>query len=228
MNDAIGRVTLVGIGPGSAECITPEAAGLLSAADVLVGSSRALAAVRTMNLIAAGARAVELPAEGMADAVVGVLEREIAGSGNVALVVSGDPGFYSLSRRVTRHFGRERVRAVPGVSSLQILSCRLGRSWAGVATVTLHGRLEQDMGSFVELLRNTDALVVLLGPGEEAAAQIRMLTCEPELAAARAAVGWDLGLPGESVVEYETLAELAEHPGSGNLALLWLERGDVR
>lgn len=228
MNDAAERVALVGIGPGSAECITPEAAGILSAADVLVGSSRTLEAVRAMNLLAPGARIVALPAEGMADAVTGVLEREIAGGGSVVLVVSGDPGFYSLSRRVTRHFGRERVRAVPGVSSLQLLSCRIGRSWAGVATATLHGRFEQDLASFAELLRNADALVVLLGPGEEAAEQIRALTREPELAAARAALGWDLGLHGESVVEYETLAELAEHPGSGSLALLWLERGDVR
>lgn len=218
---------LVGIGPGASAHITPEAALALASADVLVGSGRMLQALNELGLAQQDVRCVELPASGMADAVTDVLDAEISrdGGASVALVVSGDPGFYSLSRRVTRHFGRGRVRAVPGVSSLQLMACRIGRSWVNVATATLHGRGFPDTGALAGRLENSEALALLLGASDDAVAQMRLLAEDERLGGARAAVGWDLGLPKEQVCEAETLRELLRCPYVGRLAILWLERG---
>lgn len=208
--------------------ITREAEEAIASADVLVGSGRLLDSLRGFGCFPRGAKVVELPVTGMADAVLGVLD-EIASSGGnarVALVVSGDPGFYSLSRKVTRAFGRERVRALPGVSSLQVLACRLGRSWVGTASATLHGRELPDLNDLAQKLNASDALVLLLGSGDDAVAQMKAMAEDPFLGSAWAAVGWDLGLPKEQVYEAATLRELTRCPYVGRLALLWLERSE--
>ena len=224
-----GKISVVGVGPGTAAHITQEAAAALASADVLVGSGRVLDALRELGAVSPDARCVELPAAGMADAVCGVLEEAISSGpqAKAALVVSGDPGFYSLSRRVTRYFGRERVRAIPGVSSLQLMACRIGRSWVNVATATLHGRDCPDIGKLAEKLETSEALVLLLGASDDAVAQMRLLGENKKLGEAWAAIGWDLGLPKEQVYEGRTLQELLRCPYVGRLALLWLERGEI-
>lgn len=222
------KISIVGVGPGTENLITQEAAFALSSADILVGSGRMLEALETFESTAKTARRIELPVSGMANAVIGALEEAMTSEpgADVALVVSGDPGFYSLSRKVTRHFGRERVRAIPGISSLQLMACRLGRSWAGVSTATLHGREMPDRGALAEKLKTSDALAVLLGASDDAVAQMRLLSEDPTLGEAWAAVGWDLGLPKEQVCEAQTLRELIRCPYVGWLAILWLSRGD--
>jgi precorrin-6B methylase 1 len=159
----------------------------------------------------------------MADAVVRVLEEE-ARSGGVTLIVSGDPGFYSLAKKVTGHFGRQNVRIIPGISSLQLLASRLGRSWVGVACLTVHGRELPDIADIAEKLRLSPALVVLFGSREEVLERMRWLASDGELASARAALGWDLGLPEERLIEASNLTELSVNPYVGRLALLWLEK----
>lgn len=222
------KISIIGVGPGAENLITHEAAFALSSADILVGSGRMLEALTDFQSVPQTAGRVELPASGMADAVISALEKAAASEpgARVALVVSGDPGFYSLSRKVTRHFGRERVRAIPGISSLQLMACRLGRSWTGISTATLHGREMPGMDSLAERLTASDALVLLLGASDDAVAQMRLLAENQTLGGAWAAVGWDLGLPKEQVYEARTLRELLRCPYVGWLAILWLERGD--
>jgi precorrin-6y C5,15-methyltransferase (decarboxylating) CbiE subunit len=173
----------------------------------------------------AAAKRVELPASGMVDAVVNVLEVELKNShsGNVSLLVSGDPGFYSLAKRVVSHFGREQVRVIPGISSLQIMAAKIGRSWVNARTATVHGRDFPDVSGLVSRLRGSAALVVLLGGADDAAEHMRRLADDDALGRAWAAVGWDLGLPEETVLEAPTLRDLLREPHVGRLALLWLE-----
>lgn len=214
-------IHIVGVGPGSLEWMTQEGQRVLSSAQVVVAGARLLEALP----LRAETRRVELPAAGMADALAGVLEREAA-RGDVVLAVSGDPGFYSLARRAIAHFGRENIRIVPGISSLQILSARLGRSWVNVRTATIHGREYPDRAELRRDLGRAPALAVLLGGADDAVAHMRWLAEDAELAEAWAAVGWDLGLPKEQVFDAPTLRDLLRCPYIGRLALLWLERKD--
>jgi precorrin-6Y C5,15-methyltransferase (decarboxylating) CbiT subunit len=147
-------------------------------------------------------------------------------AGDVTLLVSGDPGFYSLSQKVTARFGEENVSVIPGISSLQLMASRLRKSWAGTAAVTLHGRKRPDMSEIVKKIRKSSALIVLFGaPGDEAS-HIAWLASEPELASAWAAVGWDVGLPGEKIIESPSLSDLDACSHMGRLAVLWLEKRD--
>jgi precorrin-6y C5,15-methyltransferase (decarboxylating) CbiE subunit len=213
-------IRIVGAGPGPREYLTREAASVIDNSRVLVGGKRILEAITCPD----GATKIELP-DGMADAVIDVLERE-SGEGGVTLVVSGDPGFYSLARRVSNHFGRERVSIVPGISSIQIMASRLCRSWAGTATATLHGRISPEIRELVTKIKGASALVVLLGAPHETRDQVEWMTSSRELASAWAAIGWDLGLTGECILESDRLKELDVSSHVGRLAILWLEKNE--
>jgi precorrin-6y C5,15-methyltransferase (decarboxylating) CbiE subunit len=212
-------ISIIGLGPGTFEHMTNEAINALTGADVLVASARMLDAAK----ISPYARRVELPASGMADEVVRVLEYETLHSEEVALVVSGDPGFYSLAKKVIRHFGRDNVNVVPGISALQIMAARIGRSWTNIASNSLHGRNLPDRDDLVKHLVSSPALILLLGTSRDAISHINWLSENDTLAGAWSAIGWDLGLPNELVFEAENLRDLVRSPYVGRLALLWLE-----
>jgi precorrin-6y C5,15-methyltransferase (decarboxylating) CbiE subunit len=198
--------------------MTAEASRAISGAGVVVSGGRLIESLG----VSGGTRCVELPPSGMSDAAVEILERE-SRSGDAVLLVSGDPGFYSLARRVIGHFGMERVRVIPGISSLQIMASRIGRSWANVASVTLHGRRLPDISELSGKLRSAPALAVLLGEMPRAMDHMRWLASDDELGGAWAALGCDLGLPGERVRDAPSLRTLIDGQYVGRLSLLWLE-----
>ncbi len=128
---ARGRLSIVGIGPGSAEWLTPEARRLLQTSDAAVGYSLYLDLVAALiadaerfdsKLGAEEARvrqALALAAEGRA----------------VALVSSGDSGIYALATLVFECLEsgdlpdsatRVEIVVAPGVSAMQAAAARAG------------------------------------------------------------------------------------------------------
>jgi precorrin-6Y C5,15-methyltransferase (decarboxylating) len=199
--------------------MTEQAASAVKNARVLVGGSRVLEAIGPGS----ERRLVELPADGMADAAVGILEDETR-LGDVTLAVSGDPGFYSVAGRVAAHFGRDEVTLIPGISCVQMMAARLRKSWAGVSSATLHGRARPDIGSLASKLSSSPALVLLLGESGKVADNIGWLCSDEGIKRAGAALGWDLGLPGERITEAASLGEIDAEARGGRLAVLWLEK----
>jgi precorrin-6Y C5,15-methyltransferase (decarboxylating) len=214
-------ITIVGAGPGSPEYLTPEAKSAIANSRTVIGGGRILDVICLPEC----ARRVELPSNDMAGAVIQTVKNELD-AGDVTLLVSGDPGFYSLARKVTAHFGGENVSVVPGISSLQLMASRIKKSWAGASAVSLHGRKRPDISDLVKKIRHSSALVVLFGAPEDAAGHIAWLASKPELASAWAAMGWDIGLPGEKIIESPSLEELEAGSHTGRLAVLWLEKSE--
>ncbi|MDR1777886.1 MAG: precorrin-6y C5,15-methyltransferase (decarboxylating) subunit CbiE [Desulfovibrio sp.] len=58
----------------------------------------------------------------------------------VLVLADGDPLFFGLGASLVRRLGREAVRVIPAVSSMQWACARLGLPWHGVVNVSLHGR----------------------------------------------------------------------------------------
>ncbi len=69
-----------------------------------------------------------------------VLDRvdEAPASKKIAVLVTGDPGLFSLSKRVIERFGRSRCRVVPGISSVQAAFALLGLDWADARVIRAH------------------------------------------------------------------------------------------
>jgi len=125
-----GELRVVGIGPGDAGTLTPEARAAIEDADHVVGYRRYLELV-------AGLRhgpGVHAYALGEERARVEKALRLAAGGERVALVCSGDPGVYAMAALVMEvlaaatdpALGRIALRVLPGVSALQAAAARAG------------------------------------------------------------------------------------------------------
>lgn len=129
-------VTLAGIGPGASELVTKEVENAVRNADALFGAKRMLDAM--------DCRAMKYPYYRRED-ILPILE-ELAGKRikdtQVVILFSGDTGFYSGSKKLYEAL-RERddykVRVLPGISSVAMLSSRIGVDWQDAAMVSLHG-----------------------------------------------------------------------------------------
>jgi len=80
---------------------------------------------------------------------------------HIALLVSGDTGFYSLTENILEVFDDENydVEVIPGISSVSSLSAAVGISWQDAALCSMHGR---DC-NIVEYVRRNHSTFVLTG-----------------------------------------------------------------
>lgn len=60
--------------------------------------------------------------------------------GDVGVLVSGDPGFYSLLTYLRDRFSGRRLQVIPGISSVQLAFARLAIPWNDGCLTSLHGR----------------------------------------------------------------------------------------
>ena len=142
------EIVIAGAGAGS---LTQEVRDAISRAGCVCASQR------FMTLIPPGRRFIPLTnfAEAFAE-----IERE---PGQVVILVSGDPGLYSLLPLVKRHFPRKSITVLPGVSSLQVLCARVRESWSDAVIVSAHGRT-LNFGRFLNLVER-NRLVALFCDG---------------------------------------------------------------
>ncbi|MBI5637177.1 MAG: precorrin-6y C5,15-methyltransferase (decarboxylating) subunit CbiE [Nitrospinae bacterium] len=205
-------ITIIGCGPGSAAHLTEEARQCAAGADIMIGSQRLL------DLF---------PRHGGEKIVEGVniekVIREIAarrGKGNIAVLVSGDPGMCSLARPVIRHFGIASCRVVPGISSVQLAFARVGLDWYGAKIVSAHAA---DPSADFSPYLNEDKIAVL-GGRTESAAWMRRLAAS--LGGGRVLyVCENLGLPEEKVAAVNP--EELDGGAIGSLAVFLLVRKEL-
>ncbi len=123
------ELVVVGIGPGSEDDLTHRARKAINSADLVV------AAPRHRGLVPPGRFLLLGKLEDTLAKIAAHLEK-----GSVALVVSGDPGLFSLLPLLKERFPDTPLRVVPGISSIQALCAALGEGWEGAEILSGHGR----------------------------------------------------------------------------------------
>lgn len=136
------ELVVAGAGVGS---LSDEVRDAVSKADIICASER------FRNLVPEGKRYIPLR---NIDAALDAIANE---SGRAVILVSGDPGVYSLLPLVKRRF--QNVRVLPGVSSLQVLCAYAGESWSDAVILSGHGRV-LNVGRFLNLVER-NRLVIL-------------------------------------------------------------------
>ncbi|WFE53959.1 precorrin-6y C5,15-methyltransferase (decarboxylating) subunit CbiE [Micromonospora sp. WMMD1155] len=155
LNPVVG-VTVVGLDAAGA-APHPALAPVLSAAGLVVGAARHLAAVP----VPAGADTVTL---GPLAPALHRLAAAVAAGVPAVVLASGDPGLFGIVRRL-RAAGLP-LRVVPAVSSVAAAFARAGLPWDGAAVVTAHGR---DLRPALNACRALPLVAVLTAPGAGAA-----------------------------------------------------------
>ena len=147
------KIIVVGIGPGDSAYLLPKAQKTIENARILVGGKRALA-----DFSHSGARECAIGAD-----IPGVLSfiRDALAADDVVVMVSGDPGYYSLLDALRRSFPIGQIEVIPGISSMQMAFARLALPWHAARLLSFHGREPHE----AELLRTEGAVLGMLTDG---------------------------------------------------------------
>lgn len=126
-------IRILGIGPGSLQWLPAAIEQEAAQCAVLVG----------------GVRALELFPDFQGDKVrigrdlqpaLQAIAQALAENRQVGVLVSGDPGFYSMLPLIQRTFPEAPLSVLPGISSLQFAFARAGIPWQEAELRSVHGR----------------------------------------------------------------------------------------
>ena len=129
------KIIVAGIGPGNPDYIVPAARQAIEEAAVLVGGSRALADFARDGQATMTVRR-DIPA-------VLAFVRDRLKTTDIVVMVSGDPGYFSLLDALRRDFPLECLQVIPGISSVQLAFSRLALPWHGARLLSMHGRMPE-------------------------------------------------------------------------------------
>ncbi len=124
------EVTLVGIGMGNPDTLTLGGLKALQNAKLLIGAKRILASLpqgcdgQKVHAIAATSIAETIRASHLSP---------------VAVVLSGDTGFYSGAKKLPDLLPDCDVKTLPGITTVQYFSAKLQRPWQDVILASAHG-----------------------------------------------------------------------------------------
>ena len=190
------EVFIAGIGPGSEALQTQEVRAAIRRADCLIGARRMLDAVAGPQQLAIDAIAPETIASHIA---------QHPECGVFCVVMSGDTGFYSGTKKLLPLLRDCRVRVLPGLSSMSYLCARVGVSYEDAVPVSLHGR---DFDIAREVRRRRKVFTLVGGDGGMQALCERLT--QAGLGHVRIAVGERLSYPDEAITR-GTAQELRSH-----------------
>lgn len=130
------KIIVAGIGPGAREYVVPKALKAIENAKVLVGGSRALA-----DFAREGQKTFAIKAD--IKAVMNFIGEELK-QNDVVVMVSGDPGYYSLLSSLRKNFPIEQIKVIPGLSSMQVAFAKIALPWQEASLLSFHGRVPKD------------------------------------------------------------------------------------
>jgi len=131
-------ITIVGCGPGSRKYVSQAALEAIAEATMIVGAQR------LVDEFGAGKTALAYTS------VKDTLETIRRNSKEkIAVLVTGDPGFFSITALIMREFSASGVSIVPGISSITYAFGRLGIAWHDAVFMSAHKTIPVDFGQKV-------------------------------------------------------------------------------
>lgn len=180
------RVNIVGIGPGNPDLLTGEARQAIASSNILIGDKRMLAAFadssKTVYDTIKTAAIAEIAAQAQPDKDV------------LAVLVSGDVGFFSLAKTISGKLPDCECVRYCGISSLVYFSSKLQLSWDDAKIVSMHGRTQ----NLVAAVARNKKVFSLTG-GENSPQKLCAQLCEHGLGQVQVYVGENLSYPEEKI-----------------------------
>jgi precorrin-6Y C5,15-methyltransferase (decarboxylating) len=209
-------LTLIGIGEGGRESLSPAAIEALAQARLVVGGARHLALAAPL-----GGETLAWPSP-MEEAFPQILARR---GENVVVLASGDPFFYGVGSVLAKKIPAAEMICLPAPSSFSLVAARLGWAQQDCDLITLHGR---PLERIIPLLQDGAKIIALSWDGTTPQKLGHLLT-QRGFGASRLTICEHLGGPGERV--RATLARdfsLGEVEALNTLALDLVAGGDAR
>ena len=179
------KVYIVGIGMDGNKTITKEAEAAINEAQLLIGAERMLSSF------------TESGKEMFCSYIPKDIAAKLDGCGYdcAAVLMSGDCGFFSGTRKLLPLLGEHVVKVVAGISSAAYFCSRLGLSYEQMKFVTLHGH-----SSNIAINIKLDRLCFFLLGGDITAAELCRRLCRYGMGDVTVHIGADLGYPTERII----------------------------
>jgi len=149
------KITVVGVGPGGKEHLTPAAARAVAEAEILVGGERSLE-------LFSGHIGETFAIKNNLPEMIEFIKVRQKGK-KIAVIASGDPGMFGILVYLRKHFTPGQLQVIPGISSVQYACARLAIPWHDAVVVSTHGR---DRTLLAEAVAGKSKVIVLAGPEE--------------------------------------------------------------
>lgn len=124
-------ITTVGIGPWGRQEMTLGAIEAIGSAECLFGSERQLEAVESCR---------SLQTKAYKDLKDLTCQLEDHFGKNFVVLASGDPSFYGIAKYLCQTFGKDQVKIISGISSVQYLFAKVQLDMNDVYMTSGHGR----------------------------------------------------------------------------------------
>lgn len=204
------KVYLIGVGMGNPATLTVAAQAAIQESPVLVGAPRLLKPYLQDKTCASLIAAADITA---------FLEQQETGP--VAILLSGDVGFYSGAKNLWPLLEEYEVETLPGLSSLAYLCAKLNTPWQDAHVVSAHGRTVNAAGEV-----QGHAKTFVLTGGKTRAQDVCRTIAEWGMDWVSVAVGENLSYPEERIVT-GTAAELATRDFDDLAVMLCVNRDPV-
>ena len=183
------KIYLVGIGMGNIETLTEQGRKAIEASELLIGAERMVNAFPDYQ----GDVCYAISPAKIMDYILEHPEHKI-----IAVIFSGDVGFYSGAKKLNRIIEERNdyeTEFIPGISSLQYFSSKLKLPWEDTKVVSLHGREDNVMGA----VWNNSKIFFLTG-GDYSVRRVCRVLCENQLKEAVVHVGERLSYKNERII----------------------------
>lgn len=205
------RISCIGIGMGTPDTLTREAACEIREADVIFGAARILECARLLlcepEEISASSKQPKGTSEMEKKSKPPLMipeynARKIASwleahprVERVAILMSGDVGFYSGARQVAETFPAEQVRYYCGISSVVYFASKIPTSWQDAKLLSAHGK-EIPLVNYV---RKYPKIILLVSGAKEVGQICHDLVLDGIGSEVRVTVGSNLSYPDERI-----------------------------
>ncbi|MGN0734330.1 MAG: precorrin-6A reductase [Anaerovoracaceae bacterium] len=156
--DPVRQISLIGIGMGNVDGMTKEALEALDEAELVIGSGRMLKPSLSRY------RNKPVFDEYNSDKIAAFIN-ENKGYTKIAVLLSGDTGFYSGAKKLIGALSGEKrhIEVLPGISSLAYFAAKIQKSWDDCVIVSNHGR----KASLIPLIRDNEKVFSILGKADD-------------------------------------------------------------
>lgn len=203
-------VNVIGVGPGNPEYLMPKALEFINKADVLVGGERNLE-------LFPGFQGEKFVIHNNLSEMISFI-KACNHQKQVVVLASGDPGLYGIVAFMSRHFSREELNVIPGISAIQLAFARLAMPWQDAVILSTHGR---EISKVLELIA-TEPKVALFTDTKASPATIARELLKQGIKNKKGWICANLSYTTERIIE-GTLAEITTVTDIENCILILLE-----
>lgn len=190
------KIYVLGMGPGHMDYILPITLKIINESNVLIGGKRILSNFENKDkeLIYIDSKLSK------------IIEyiKENKNKKKIALLLSGDTGFYSMLNYLKKHFNSNEMEVIPGISSFQYLMGKLKKTWFNSFVGSVHGR---DI-DIISTVKKYDR-VILLTDNKNSPSGIANLLITAGMKSKRMTVGENLSYENERII-VKTAEEIAK------------------